>query len=210
MKDNSNQQLIVRWMDGEEMTTEELEVLDELDKTAPEDILDPTEFSLIRKQLKETFAVESEIPNGDLFSTLLEKRILREDEERKKSDLLEKKIVNLSEEKENISKELGKFPWLPFVMSTAACLTFGLLLGKSFLGSTTYKQNVVGNQKRVPLMPVVYPVDESLSIDYVKEKQCNVIVIEGLEAIPDDFDLFKFSNKIKAIKVQPKNVHQTN
>jgi len=138
MNDNSTkQQLIIRWMDGEVMTPEELEALEEIDKVSPEDVLDPTEFSLIRRQMKEAFALDADIPNGDLFATLLESRICREERESKEKEVLHGKVVHLTDENSHLSHSLNKIQWIPMIASAAACLVLGLIVGKSFLGESS-------------------------------------------------------------------------
>jgi len=199
-------------MDGNSLTAEEQSSLDRIKKEDPEMMLNPEEFSVIQGQLKEVYSEERDIPNADLFMASLTNRMDREEEQIKEIESLQEKVVSLSQVKEEAEKEepapitdFRKLSWLQIGSSMAACLVVGLLIGKALLGSPSNQQivEVPVISPTMQLTPVVYTTDQNLKANFHEQAQSNVIVIEGLEAIPDDFDLFSLAKEQTPIKVQP-------
>lgn len=212
MSDNTTEELIIRWMDGEQMTEDQINTLKKIHADEPEMILNPTEFSEIRTGLRESFPSDQDLPNGDLFTTSLLSRLEYEQEHASQLDNLEGKILNLEDEKSKIiaKDKAEKFTWKHLVGAMAACFLFGLLLNATFFGNKGSDEPVIAATPtftEVDLSPVVYSARQDLSADYHSDGQTNVIVVEGLTAIPDEIDLFGLAKVNTPIKVVPNKTY---
>ena len=214
MKNKTTEELIVQWMDGDSLSAEEQTALDRIKKEDPEMMLNPEEFSVIQGQLKEVFSQEQDIPHADLFMNSFQNRIERENYQQKEVESLQEKVISLTQLKEAEVEDpkpslpetdFRKFSWLQIGSAMAACIMVGLFLGNALIGSKKGPEivEVPVITPTMQLTPVVYTADQSLSADFRKQEQSNVIVIEGLEAIPDDFDLFSLAKEKSPIKVKP-------
>jgi len=211
MSVSTTEELIIRWMDGENMTEEDINRLKKINAEEPEMILNPKEFSEIRHDLRITHPVGVDVPNADLFQSSFNSRLEKEIAHTNEIEKLENKIVDFPTDSASHSQSAGNsFPWLKAAMGMAACLLFGLLLGKGFSNNKSSSGNTLAANSSYPensLNPVLYSADQNLTADYVVEGQNNVIVIEGLTALPDDLDLFNLAYKPPPLKVTPNKTY---
>lgn len=202
-------------MDGEEMNEQEINHLKKVHAEEPEMILNPEEFSQIRNDLREALPSDKDIPNPDLFNTALLNRIEREDEDAQKIISLEERIIRY-ESAPPTEKQIIKYPWGVIAAGMAACLVFGFMLSNPF-GANKQRTLMANSANGIPtsvnVTPVVYSAHQNVTADFIDEGQTNVIIIEGLEAIPDDLDLFSLASQRTPIKVKPNksyNLDETN
>lgn len=194
-------------MDGEEMNEEEINVLKKIHTDDPEMILNPKEFALVRDDLREALPSGQDIPHGDFFSSTLLNRIEREASDEDKIISLEEKVIAY-ENAPKAEANVIPFSWGKMAAAMAACLVVGFLLSKVFQRPQSADMIVstdpaAGTATENAYTPVVYSAYQNVSADYIQEGRTNVIVIEGLEALPDDIDLFDLAQKSRPILVKP-------
>lgn len=194
-------------MDGDNMTEEEINQLKDIHAEEPDLILNPKEFAEIRTELRNEFPPNQDVPSPDLFSSSLTNRIQREEQQEAELSILQEK-VSQSESISHRSEKIVQFPWMKMAVGMAACFLFGLLLSNLFNKKSDPAMTGNGEQYNTEnYYPVVYSADPSLSAGFLDDGIRNVIVIEGLEAIPDDIDLFSLASAKTPIKVTPNKVY---
>ncbi len=207
MKDKHTEALIVRWMDGDTMTEEEINQLKDIHAEEPDLILNPKEFAEIRAELRNEFPANQDVPSPELFASSLANRIKREELQEAELSILQEKVLE-SEDINHRSEKIIQFPWMKIIAGMAACFLLGLLLSNVFnkkSSSAMADNGVQYNSENY--YPVVYSADPSLSAGFLNDSVRNVIVIDGLEAIPDNIDLFNLANVNTPIKVKPNKVY---
>gem|GEM_PF-3710258 len=205
-------------MDGEQVSPDEEAKLKEVYAADPDKIIPPKEYSPIRKSLKSTYHSDKDIPNSENFqNSLLEKieseggrKIIKATQEE-----VEEKVSSIEEAREEVYPETKKVEhistyrkrksnWFLTAAGMAACFLIGLLI--NLKTNKAEPQNIVNDTPHVEdHQPVFYSPSDAITADYLSNGETNVIIIQGLDAIPDDIDLFSLVEEVqrKPIKVYP-------
>ena len=206
-------------MDGEDITPEEEARLKEVYTNDPDKIIPPKDYSAIKKELKSAYPDNFDIPNVDEFQSSLLDRIeseggrkvikpvvetpLSEDQ----SDEARKEIDNVATFPMDISPRKRKSNWFVTATAMAACFLIGLLINLNFLTKSNSNNPVAKDIDQQYLQPVFYSTNDDITAGYLSKSETNVIVIKGLEAIPDDVDLFSDNSTIAYPEKQPIKVY---
>ena len=198
MNDKSPEELMVRWMDGEKLNPEELDVLKKMHAEDPSWAIDPKEFAPVAEALHTRYSSDLEVPQGKLFQDTLMKRVAQEREHEQEIARLQEKVTAFPQ------RSAASFNWAKVAVGMAACFLFGILVNTSFFKRPQPTQSL-SHVYPAPsqLQPVVYSVHDNLSADFLSVDEQNVIVIEGLDAIPDNIDLFALSYPAPPSRRQP-------
>ena len=160
------EELITRWIDGELGTEEETE-FNKLYKLKP-DYYDALieDSKLSQELLRSTFDAEKEVPYGDFFNHQIRKKI--------------------HEDNSNASSSTGvlfdMLTWLrsPFTWAAAICFIALIVIGPQS-GVNTENNSIVSTYSPDPSVSIV-------SAEFNEQANATVIVLEGLEPVPDDTD----------------------
>lgn len=211
MNDKKTAELITLWLDGAPLSEEEVSILKEVHANTPDLLIDPKEYNQIRDGIKSVFT-DSDIPNPELFQSSLLSRLTKESEKPEHDQILEqlesiKSAASSApptlEEKPVEENKVVNYPWPLIMASMAACFVFGFLADQILTPkavNTAIPLAEVAHPSE--LSPVVFTSDHKVSANFETNKSSNIIVIEGLDAIPDDLDLFKLSQKNKPSKTE--------
>ena len=200
MNDNIPEELIVRWMDNDQLTSDEVTTLKQLHQNSPDLFIPREEFDEMQNALKSAYPSHNDLPASGIFQSSLMKMIEHDRLHQVETQRLHKKIQEAPAGK--------KHSWVPVVIGMAACFLFGLLLNFAVLNKSNQTQ-FIANATTSSLSPVVYSAYEDLSANVVGDENTSVIVINGLEALPYDLDLFSLSAEPKPVKVYPNVDYQT-
>lgn len=230
MNDKSIEELIIRWMDGETISPEEEARLKEVYASTPDKIIPPKEYAPIKESLKSALSSDKDIPNAESFQSSLLERIEKEGgrEIIKPSASVEAdKITPISKAQEEKSESanvepsnvepISKYPtyqkkrhnWFLTVAGMAACFLIGLLIN---LNTNKNQSQIAGGDQVISqdhLQPVFYSPNDNITADYPRGGDTNIIIINGLDDIPDDVDLFSLfeTTERTPIKVYPNTTH---
>lgn len=160
------EELITRWIDGELGTEEEIE-FNKLYKLNP-DYYDALieDSKLSQELLRSTFDAEKEVPYGDFFNHQIRKKI--------------------HEDNSNASSSTGvlfdMLTWLrsPFTWAAAVCFIALIVIGPQS-GVNTENNSIVSTYSPDPSVSIV-------SAEFNEQANATVIVLEGLEPVPDETD----------------------
>lgn len=186
-------------MDGERLADEELNSLKKMHAEDPDRLINPEELARIQSGLKATYVTGKDIPNASKFQTSLFEKL-------KQEQVVEPMTTHQPDNVSSFPAQQAKSKnWLLTGAAMAACFLLGLLVNLAFLNKNNSNSSDFVNVTDQPahLQPVVYSAYENLSADYLSADDTNVIIIEGLDAIPDDIDLFALAESRKPIKVYP-------
>ncbi len=174
---NDNKELIVRWQDGELLTEAEIQHLEQTLGEELHQLPTPENLSSLQSQLREAYPADADIPNADLFQrSLMEQLAPRE-------VTPPSNVIPISSS--------PKYFWWAIGSSMAACFMLGIILTNLMTPRAT---TPVAQAPAYPVyQPVIYSANKNLSADYQPASQQHIIVVEGLEAIPDEVDLFKLA-----------------
>ncbi|MEM9081140.1 MAG: hypothetical protein AAGC74_10660 [Verrucomicrobiota bacterium] len=170
MNQERKEELIVRWMD-DELAAADVPELEELLEAEPELREMRDGFSSFRSGLKEVYAREEEMPYGDFFETRL-KRAIQDSEVREKVGGLKGGVG-----------EWFRW-WLAPVGAGALALAF-------LAGAKLSPNRADGSFVALKAATTVYTPEGGVSANFVEveEAGASVILLEGLQAIPDSTDL---------------------
>lgn len=160
------EELITRWIDGELGTEEETEFnkLYKLKSDYYDALIEDSKLS--QELLRSTFDAEKEVPYGDFFNHQIRKKI--------------------HEDNSNASSSTGvlfdMLTWLrsPFTWAAAVCFIALIVIGPQS-GVTTENNSIVSTYSPDPSVSIV-------SAEFNEQANATVIVLEGLEPVPDETD----------------------
>lgn len=174
MNQERKEELIVRWMDDETLSAAEREELNLILKAEPELKAMQEGHSQIRTELKAAYSEVEDLPYGDFFQTKLEQAIRKADHE------------EAAPIKEASSWRDALRWWLAPVAVGAMAVAFlaGTRVGQAPAGERLVVTPV---QER----PLVYTPEGGVTstIVDVDTDGTSVIVLDGLQPIPDSYDL---------------------
>ena len=171
MNTQGNEELITRWIDGD-LRGEELAQMEAL-------LLKQPELRMLKDASDEVGAhlrnAAPTMPHGDFFTSQLIRRI-----ERDETDLTAEPVL----EKRSWLSDVGK--WL--LPTAFAALTAGFVVGKF-----SSNESVQGAQLTQAVE--VYTPDSAVSAELVSKSDSapTVIILSGLEAIPDSVEIVAYS-----------------
>jgi len=189
-------------MDGESLAPHEHDTLKQIHAEDSHKLINPQELKRIKSALRTTYSSEIPLPNADQFQKTLMQKIAQEQPEKEIPKEAPSNVETFPAQKAKRQN------WLVNGAAMAACFLLGLLVNLAFLNKNSKSTNAVvqvaGHTDK--LQPVMYTAYENLSAGYLSDDETNVIIVEGLDAIPDDIDLFALadSHSRQPIRVHPK------
>ncbi len=196
MNDKSPEELIVRWMDGETLPPDELTTLKELHATDPSLVIDPREYVDVQQNLNEAYATAPPLPDPDLFQSTLMSRIGREVEAAQEAAQEAAAVVEEEQKEEQKAKVVHRFAWIQTAAAMAACFLLGIIISRTlFKPSRTSEVMASYNDQatqyaQTQLQPVVHSAHDHVTAEFLSDEELSVIIVQGLEDIPDNMDLF--------------------
>ena len=174
MNQERKEELIVRWMDGEALSTGETAELDAILKADPELKAMKESHAEISEELRMAYKQPEDVPYGDFFQTKLEQAI-RDSEQ-----------VEAAVPERSVSWRDSLRWWLAPVTVGAMAIAFlaGTRVGKP---PVTNRQIVLQEPER----PLVFTAEGLVTSTIVNTDAdgTSVIVLDGLQPIPDSFEL---------------------
>lgn len=171
MKQERKEELMVRWMDGE-LAPGEMEELQPYLEGEPELRKMQRGHDLVRSELLSAFQGK-DVPYGDFFQAKLERAIVAQ---------------AISEERAAAKK---KTSWRDALRWSLAPVTVGAV-ALAFLAGTKVTNKPAGSPSAIATVnSVVYTPEGGVSANYFRERNSgtSVILLEGLQPLPDDYDL---------------------
>ncbi|MDQ8189627.1 hypothetical protein [Roseibacillus persicicus] len=173
MKQERKEELVIRWMDDEVLSASENEELKRILEAEPELTAMRAGHSQVREDLLAVYAEPADVPYGDFFQTKLEQAIRDADE------------ADLPPAKPTASSWRDALRWwLAPVAVGAMAVAF---LAGTRVGNSPTPERLVVSQNR----SVVYTPEGGVTASIVNADGAgtSVIVLDGLQPIPDSFDL---------------------
>ena len=173
MKTPPDETTLTLWMDGQ-LTGTELESMEAWAQQHPELLAERDAIQAMTQSIQDTLPSSQEPPYPDFFNQQIMKSIQEE------TSAATKASVSSPEKSGSIWR------WLAAPLM-AGSMAICFYLGTQFTGSPTTSPST----DTVASTPTVYTPDNGVQADtfVASNQQATVIVIEGLEDIPDDLDL---------------------
>lgn len=170
MKQERKEELMVRWMD-DELSAQELGELEPYLDADPELRVMQNGHREMQGRLRKAFQ-EGDVPYGDFFQTKLQRAV---EFERHDSAIAKKKSS-----------------WRDALRWSLAPVSVGAL-ALAFLAGTKVTHEPAGSARVVAVTvdSVVYTPEGGVSANFFQQRESgtSVIMLEGLQPLPDDFDL---------------------
>jgi anti-sigma factor RsiW len=177
MKQERKEELMVRWMDGELSTSEKKELQPFLD--ADSELREmASAHEMIRKELQSGYR-DGDVPYGDFFQTKLERAI-------QIADAADKPVSP------KLSSVGGRASWREAFRWALAPVAVGAMALAFLAGTKVTTDDPTNLSRAVPSgNSVVYTPEGGVSADFFAESASgtSVIVLEGLQPLPDSIDL---------------------
>ena len=176
MNQERKEELIVRWIDDEMLSSSEKEELALVLEAEPELRAMKEGHSELKSELQSAFGQAVDVPYGDFFQTKLEQAI--RDSDREES--------NTAPAKSSGTWRDSLKWWLAPVAVGAMAVAF---LAGTRVGTEPVESRLVEVQEQS--RPLVYTPEGGVTstIEIADSAGTSVIVLDGLPAIPDSFDL---------------------
>ncbi|MGJ8723869.1 MAG: hypothetical protein ACSHYB_04870 [Roseibacillus sp.] len=186
MNQERKEELIVRWMDDDVLSTGEKEELALILEAEPELHAMKEGHSELRNELQSAFGQTGDVPYGDFFQTKLEQAIRDADRE---------EGVAAPSKASGTWRDALKW-WLAPVAVGAMAVAFlaGTRVGKA----PVENQLVVAKEQSRPL---VYTPEGGVTSTIVNADAAgtSVIVLDGLQPIPDSYDLMAGGQSVREL-----------
>lgn len=175
MNQERKEELIVRWMDDEALSTVDREELDRILEAEPELKAMREGHASMRSELQAAFGEPGDVPYGDFFQTKLEQAI--RDSEREETAPAAKSGSSW--------KDALRW-WLAPVTVGAMAIAF---LAGTRVGTAPVEERLVVAQDQI--RPLVYTPEGGVTSTIVNAdaEGTSVIVLDGLQPIPDSYNL---------------------
>lgn len=173
MNTNPDETKLALWLE-DELTGEEQATFEAMFGHHPEHLAAREEVRRWRKMMREALPAVEEPPHAEFFSARIARSIREEGQA----------AGMAPERKKTIS-------WQGWWMPLAACAGMAFAF---FLGQKTQPDvpeiNVAGAPKAIPVEPIVYTPDGDVDAEWFdsSEASATVIVLNGVDAIPDTMD----------------------
>ena len=176
MNTNPDETKLALWLD-DELQGEELAAFEQWVAEHPEHLAAREESRRWRKFMRESVPAAEEPPYGEFFNARVQRAIRTPVEE-------------------------SAFPaarprglWRSLLMPIAACagMAFTFLLGARSQRPAVPEIDVAGAPKAIPVEPILYTPERGVKAEWhhSSEASATVIVLNGLDAIPDETDFSK-------------------
>ena len=184
MNQERKEELIVRWMDDELLSASEKEELALILEAEPELQAMRDSHSSVKSELQAAFGKSEDVPYGDFFQTKLEQAIRDSDRE----DAYEAPVKGSGRWRDALRW------WLAPVAVGAMAVAF--LAGTRVAKAPVENQLVVAQEQNRPL---VYTPEGGVTSTIVDADAAgtSVIVLDGLQPIPDSFDLMAGGQSVR-------------
>jgi anti-sigma factor RsiW len=163
------------WLD-DELTAEELAAFEMSIRGHPEHFAAREEVRRWRQTVAAAIPASEEPPHPDFFSSRIS-RVIRE-----------------SVPAAAPAVERGRFSWRTFLMPVAACagMVLAFIGGMKTQSAGPTEIDVTGAPKAIPVDPILYTPDSAVTAEWFasNEASATVIVLGGIDAIPDTMDFF--------------------
>jgi hypothetical protein len=176
MNTNPDEATLALWLD-DELHGEELAAVETWAAGQPDQIAARDEVRQWRRLIATTLPAEEEPPYAELFSG----RVARAIREPKP---------------ESAPSPGHRSAWQSWGMPLAACagMAFAFLLGMKTKSTPAMPEfNVAGAPRAIPVEPILYTPDGDVKAEWFAsaDASATVIVLNGVEAIPDEMDFSK-------------------
>ncbi len=174
MNQERKEELIVRWMDEATLSASETEELNQILEAEPELKAMREGHSRMRDELQAAFGQSGDVPYGDFFQTKLEQAI-------RDADVEETPAAKTS----STWRDALRW-WLAPVAVGAMAVAF---LAGTRVGKAPVENQLVVAQAQI--RPLVYTPEGGVTSTIVNAdaQGTSVIVLDGLQPIPDSYDL---------------------
>lgn len=181
MNQERKEELIVRWMDDDVLTSTENEELTQILEAEPELKALRDENLQVRKELQAEFGQPGDVPYGDFFQTKLEQAIRDSDKE----------DVTPAAKSSSSWRESLRW-WLAPVAVGAMAVAF---LAGTRVGKAPVENRLVVKSAEERLLVYTPEGGVSSTIVNADAEGTSVIVLDGLQPIPDSHDLMASSKR---------------
>ncbi len=174
MNQERKEELIVRWMDAEQLSAEENQQLEAILAAEPELKTLRNGHHSMREELQSVYGQPRDLPYGDFFQSKLEQAI-------RDSEL------------EFAEASKASFNWRDTLRWWVAPVTVGAMaiafLAGTRVGTAPVEERLVVAEAQI--RPLVYTPEGGVTSTIVNADAAgtSVIVLEGLQPIPDSYDL---------------------
>lgn len=182
MNQERKEELVVKWMDDEKLSASESEELKLILEAEPELKSMRESHSQVRDELQAAYRTTPDVPYGDFFQTKLEQAIRDTEQELK------------PQEKRSFSWKDTLRWWLAPV--TVGAMAVAFLAGTRVGTAPVETQLAVAQEKSRPL---VYTPEGGVTSSIVNAdaEGTSVIVLEGLQPIPDSHNLMAGGQSVR-------------
>lgn len=173
MNTNPDDEKLALWLD-DELRGEEHSAMEAWAAGLPEQLAAREEVRKWKRMIAATLPASEEVPHAEFFNARIAREIRETVQERP-------------------SSTRNGFSWRSLLMPLAACA--GMVL--AFLAGARTQQaevpdiNVAGAPKAIPVEPILYTPDSAVEAKWFNGAQASVIVLKGVDAIPDTMDFSK-------------------
>jgi hypothetical protein len=176
MNTNPDEATLALWLD-DELHGDELAAVETWAAGQPDQIAARDQVRQWRRMIATTLPASEEPPYAELFSG----RVARAIRESKP---------------EAATVSVHRFAWQSWVMPLAACagMVFAFWLGMKTKSQPAMPEfNVAGAPRAIPVEPILYTPDGDVNAEWFasSDASATVIVLNGVDAIPDDMDFSK-------------------
>lgn len=173
MNQERKEELVIRWMDDEELSASDQEELKQILDAEPELAAMREGHHQIREELQAAFGKSADVPYGDFFQTKLEQAIRDADE-------LDSPVAQ-----PNVTSWRDALRWWLAPVAVGA-MAVAFLAGTRVATSPVQDRLVVAQSR-----PLVYTPEGGVTASIVNADGAgtSVIVLDGLQPIPDSYDL---------------------
>ncbi|MCU0749675.1 MAG: hypothetical protein MUF13_09045 [Akkermansiaceae bacterium] len=175
MNTNPDETKLALWLD-DELTGEELATFEASFGNQPEHLAAREEVRRWRKMMREAMPASEEPPHAEFFSARIARSIREEVQ---------------AVESEPAAAQKKRLSWQGWWMPLAACagMAFAFFAGQRVQPGPP-EIDVAGAPKAIPVEPIVYTPDGDVAAEWFasSEASATVIVLSGVDAIPDAMD----------------------
>jgi hypothetical protein len=163
---------LAQWLD-DELHGEELAAFEEWVSTQPEHLAAREEVRRWRRMMSSTMPASEEPPYPELFNA----RVVRA-------------IKQSAADPEPVNVVKPRISWVVRLMPLAACagMVLAFWLGAKTNRAESPEIDVAGAPKAIPVEPIIYTPDSGVEAEWFRGNHASVIVLNGVEAIPDSID----------------------